>query len=218
MNSPNNSNNENNEYSNLILSDEESSVRSSLMWETFGGSCSKLFCQNTNNISISRSNTKFIIKVFAGGLSAIQLGAFQIALKFVIDEVKNNNPGNVQILIKYISTQDVSIKKWLPKQLIDYLLDSDLHFILSHIHQGLTSRNIGWIIPSLMKHLKRLTYHYGFPTGSQLFCPVFTQDKIRYIQSLDFNFSIPTYEMRITIPGATHSQTEIDVLKELIIY
>ena len=191
-----------------LLSQEEASEETLLLWETFGTNL-----RLSNNIEI-RSNPIFTIKVFCGGLNGLQLGPFKVALKSIIDEYKKGENNQIRISVKYISNQDITNNQWLPKQLIDFLLDSDLHFILTHIHQGLTSKNIGWIIPSLMKHLKRLKYHKGFPMSESLFCPIFTQDKIKYVRFLGEKFSIPTFEIRIPVPGTVYRSTELSALKE----
>ena len=88
-----------------------------------------------------------------------------------------------------------------PTELINRLLDSDVHFILSHIHQSLLERNIGWRIDDLMSNLERLKYHKGFPSGEQLSCPVFTQDKYDYISRIA-GYSIPT--MKVPIIGSNN--------------
>ena len=35
-----------------------------------------------------------------------------------------------------------------------------------------------------MQQLLRLRFHIGFPSEGSLYCPVFTQDKIRYLRPL----------------------------------
>jgi len=208
----------------MNITEEEASEESMLLWETV----SKSARLNYTFSNLTRTNiaTKpFLIRVFFGSERCLQLSAFQIKMGSIIKyycnefyDVENNNPGNVRIKVEYISNVDVTNNKWLPSQLIDHLLESDLHFILTHVHQGLTSKNIGWIIPSLLKHMKRLKFHPGFPSNEQLFCPVFTQDKIRYIRYLGEHFSIPTYEIRMTIPGSKYSSEELEKLRQYCCY
>lgn len=97
-----------------------------------------------NAISSSRLNCSderkdlFIIKVFVGGSNGLQRVQFEQALHRVVREYSGEkNPGFLQIQVEYIDNDTVSRKKWLPRDLINYLLESDLHFILTHIHQGL---------------------------------------------------------------------------------
>ena len=208
----NNSNNkDNNNASKNVLSEKEASEQSLLLWETYGRS------SRLGDSSKNRRDKLFVIRVFCGGLTGNQSSAFKVAMSSILREYHENfmnlNPGLIRIHVEYITNSDVSDRKWLPSHLVDYLLESDLHFILTHVHQGLTSKNIGWIIPSLLKHLHRLKHHPGFPTGDQLSCPVFTQDKIKYIKYLG-DFAIPTFEIRIPIPGYKHRDEELKTLRE----
>ena len=146
---------------------------------------------------------KFIIAVFIGGLRGIQVAQFEEALNMVIQEFERYyNPGRLQISVLKISSKDISNSRMTPAELVDRLLDSDVHFILSHIHQSILERNIGWEINDLLVNLERLKYHVGFPTGEQLFCPVFTQDKYDYISRIA-DYSIPTMKVPIQ-PNYTH--------------
>ena len=90
----------------------------------------------------------------------------------------------IEPIIEYVDAKFIGDNNWTSKQLIDWLLKSDIHFILSHVHQGLEVRNIFWEKNELMNELKLLSYHIGFPRGEQLQCGVFTQNKRRYLESL----------------------------------
>ena len=165
-------------------------------------------------ISASRLNSgtvrqnQYLIKVFIGGKSGIQLTPFEQALHRVISEyTRDFNPGLLEVKVEFISTTTVSKHKWLPKHLIDNLLDSDMHFILTHIHQGLTAKNIGWLIQPLLDNLERLKYHPGFPNGKNLQCPIFTQDKMKYIKAI--KSSIPSFKLQMVSPGESFPPNDI---------
>jgi hypothetical protein len=149
---------------------------------------------------INRSSQRqrmFIIGVFTGGLRGVQVDQFLEALQLVIQEFElYYNPGKLQISVFYISAKDVANNRMTPTQLVDRLLNADVHFILSHIHQSLLNRNIGWRIDDLLTNLERLKFHKGFPCGEQLSCPVFTQDKYQYINQIA-GYSIPTMKVPI---------------------
>ena len=86
---------------------------------------------------------------------------------------------------------------WGPQQLVDWLLCSDVHFILSHVHKGMSAlgeSQMGWNMLLLQKQLMRLRDHRGYPNGDKLQCPIFLQDKLKYIE-LVFQFSIPTFSI-----------------------
>ena len=74
---------------------------------------------------------------------------------------------------EYVSIDVIRKNNWSPEDLIDCLLDSDAHFILYHLHQGL--EDMGWNMTELANELVKLYYHPGFPFGSQLSCPIFLQ-------------------------------------------
>jgi len=67
--------------------------------------------------------------------------------------------------------------QWSPNDLVDWLATSDIHFILTHPHQG----NPRWNVAELHVALQRLRYHPGFPHGAELDCPVFLQHKYAYL-------------------------------------
>ena len=48
----------------------------------------------------------------------------------------------------------------------------------------------------LYEELQRLRFHEGFPNGSKLSCPIFTQDKIKYLKLID-DVTLPTYAIDI---------------------
>lgn len=145
--------------------------------------------------------SKFIIGVFTGGLRGVQVHQFEAALKQVINEFElYYNPGKLEISVFYITAKDVAKYRMTPTDLVNRLLDSDVHFILSHIHQALIGRNLGWCIDDLLSNLERLKYHKGFPSGEQLSCPVFTQDKYDYITRIA-GYSIPTMKVPIKEPN-----------------
>lgn len=80
----------------------------------------------------------------------------------------------------YLTCGDVNTFKFTEQDIIDWLLQGDIHFILSHIHQGIVKINM----TKLYREITKLHDHPGFPNGNSLLCPVFTQDKYKYLQAL----------------------------------
>ena len=80
----------------------------------------------------------------------------------------------------FLTCADVNTFKFTELDIINWLLEGDIHFIISHIHQGIISINMN----KLYTEITRLHDHPGFPNGSNLLCPVFTQDKYKYLQAL----------------------------------
>ena len=79
-----------------------------------------------------------------------------------------------------------------PKDVIDWLLRSDIHFIICHLHQHTMP---DWDITELITQYKRLETHNGFPTAENLRCPVFTQNKLKYLELIDQNAINNTFAM-----------------------
>ena len=162
------------------------------------------------NCNADDRQNKFIVAIFTGGLNGVQVQQFEFALSLVIQEFElYYNPGKLQIVVVSISARDVSNSRMTPTQLVDKLLESDVHFILSHIHQSILDRHIGWCMDDVLTNLERLKYHAGFPSGEQLSCPVFTQDKYDYISRIS-GYSIPT--MKILIQNRANPDEFKDVL------
>ena len=55
-------------------------------------------------------------------------------------------------------------------------------------------------MPEALAEYNRLKHHTGFPSGEQLRCPVFTQDKIEYIRCLG-ELAIPTITVALEEDG-----------------
>lgn len=126
-------------------------------------------------VTRKRTMKTYQIHVFVGGESSNQLSPFKHAFyncAFPPDRVN----------IHYLSTREVKLRQWTARQFVSWLLKSDVHFILSHVHQGLSQ--LQWKMSTIQRELNRLCFHPGFPTGLQLKCPVFLQDKFRYLQVL----------------------------------
>jgi hypothetical protein len=79
------------------------------------------------------------------------------------------------------------------KNIVDWLLESHLHFVITHPHQGLY--NLGWSATDIYNEIFRLKYHRGFPTLEKLKCPIFCQDKWIYLQHLPS--TMPTYKIQL---------------------
>ena len=91
----------------------------------------------------------------------------------------------------------VKDNRWNPQDLIDWLLDCDVHFIIAHIHQGL--EQLCWNMEDLYLQVQRLYRHYGYPNGQHLACPIWTQTKFDYLSVITkYEFCNPTIEYQAT--------------------
>ena len=114
------------------------------------------------------------IHVYSGGTDAYQLVPFQKALERIEEQ-----HFWCELHVTYLYKKHLS-KRFKPKDLIDWLLDCDYHFILTHTHQAIEHFNCNEVV----NELQRLRNHPGFPSGDELQCPIFLQDKRVYIEGM----------------------------------
>lgn len=82
------------------------------------------------------------------------------------------------------------------KELVDWLATAHIHFVICHPHDG--THKLLWNVENLYFELERLRHHVGFPNNYYLHCPVFRQDKYRYLELLPENCIMPTLKVPIS--------------------
>lgn len=133
-----------------------------------------------------------VIRVFTGGADGMQSIPFTTAIQ-ALKSIGSH------FVVQKMNIKTLKDMQMSPADLIDWMLDSDVHLVLSHIHQGFSGKNehqLGWNMNDLAHEVRRLTDHPGFPNGRQLLCPVFTQNKYTYISAIP-DFCNPTFSVRI---------------------
>ncbi|KAJ1392888.1 hypothetical protein B484DRAFT_408365 [Ochromonadaceae sp. CCMP2298] len=116
----------------------------------------RLLLYNAAICSVPPVGGKLLVRVFEGGAMSEQSIPFMGAWK----ELQLDNEFDIEI----IDVQKIKKRRWTdPKMLIDWLLASHIHFVISHPHQGL--EQLYWNIDELQVQLLRLQYHNGFPNG-----------------------------------------------------
>ena len=130
------------------------------------------------------------VKVFSGGSGSRQKESFIPAFAAVkTDYLKNHN---VDLIASYLNTDQ--LKKMVKSTgrnaediLIDWLKtgtdDNTIYIILSHPMQGVSE-----YVPCDLTNLGQKLYdglksRVGFPSKKSLFCPVFLQDKGKYLEA-----------------------------------
>lgn len=146
------------------------------------------------------------ISVYAGGVANVQITIFPIAIREFQEYLRNNSSIDFQIDVKYMYCDDIRSKKWSPADLVDWLLSSNYHFILTHVHQGLPH----WNCDSVILELSRLRGHPGFPSNQELACPIFLQDKQLYIKALGPH-AIPTFFIELPF-----DRLDVELVSELV--
>jgi len=139
-----------------------------------------------SNFSSERGGTEPIkVHVYAGGESGNMCGPFITALS----ESGLQHKEIVKVEYKY--KREFNSKD--PIDLVNWLLDCDIHFILTHPIQAMN----GWNCSELFPMLDMLRDHPGWPCGDQFDCPMFTQDKYVYLSSLP---SLTNPTLKVLLP------------------
>lgn len=131
------------------------------------------------------------VVVFVGAYDARQFEAFSSAYSDAKMVIRRRHP-NVTISTEYIYNDKMHSSKgmggldWGPSDLTNAILRSDIHFIITHAHQGNIARGQErrqgvWCVDNIYSQMRLWKYHLGFPMGKYLSCPVFTQNKKMYI-------------------------------------
>jgi len=141
-----------------------------------------------------------VIRAFIGGHASVQVQPFLEALgkaRSWWDPRYEKFPR-----VEFMNNDDLKRFGWHrdPRFLVDWLLESDIHYILNHIHQGNPQFNCA----QLLQQCQRLYNHKGFPSGKQLKCPIFLQDKYSYISKCS-EICIPTLRVAIKLSGEIDS-------------
>jgi hypothetical protein len=127
-------------------------------------------------------------RVYLGNSQGEQVTSFKNAIGRVVATLADRKIG---MTVDYMSLKTMRDKGLSFADVIDWLLGSHLHFVITHPHQGLESS--GWSIVDIYQQVKRLWYHPGFPAKEKLKCPIFCQDKHVYVFRLSLHeMSIPT--------------------------
>ena len=134
----------------------------------------------------SMTERNILIRVYTGSAVSPQGRCFDPALSSLNESFRRC------IKVEYISLQNIHQLRWSPFDFVDWLKNSDIHFILTHPHQGIDT----WDCREVYLALQTLSTHLGFPTGRQLDCPVFKQDKLSYVLPLS-DITIPTFRINL---------------------
>lgn len=119
------------------------------------------------NLAPQPIKNKCLIRVYHGGEGSVQIGPFTVAMDQLKFEMKQTY--NIDLEVEMIGPEHIGKHQWGPDDLIDWLLKAHIHYIISHIHQGLdTKQYMNWNKLFMLKQLSRLQWHRGFPNGEQV--------------------------------------------------
>ena len=132
---------------------------------------------------------KIVIHCFKGGHNSPQELAIIEAISIFI---KKN-----LVIFEVMTCDDVKTQRMDEKQLVDWLLDCDIHLIITHLHQN-TAELLRWNMSTLMYEVQRLYCHDGYPYRNRLRDPIFLQNKFSYLE---------------LIPNITNNTLKVEIRK-----
>ena len=88
---------------------------------------------------------------------------------------------SANVNIVYLTCSEVKENHMTEEDIVYWLSQGDIHFIITHIHQGICRIRMEKLYSMLYREL---SIHPGFPLEESLRCPVFTQDKFVYLSAL----------------------------------
>ena len=178
---------------------------------------------NLAHIEAMRENKdKHVINVFIfiGGKDARQREPFLEAigdLKVILRQKFGITIKTTEVYNDRMHSKDF----WGPRDVTVRLCGSDIHFIITHFHQGNIARNQrqqgAWNIENILAQYGLWKFHLGFFNGIYIYCPVFTQNKRVYI-TLGNPLTIPS--IFIDIPdspeGWDFSEADARLLEQFV--
>lgn len=171
--------------------------------------------------SIFRSSSRataspITIRLFGGGTWSTQTSQFYAAIQEL-----NLNKNFYQI--ETLSCDDVNVNHYSISYIVDWLLGGTIHWITAHVHQGIQLRIINsrnamcFTMEETIRQLQRLKYHPGFPSGDQLQCPIFLQDKIKYLRALQPEGMCNATYM-VERPRSLNGRFERDAIDNIVVF
>ena len=102
-------------------------------------------------------NIMALIRVYRGGLNSHQQILFLAAWGECSKRCDN-------VTIEYLTKVEAKQQNYSPDDLVKWLLNSDIHIILTHVHQAMER----WDCLAVRQSLRKLKRHIGFPSGDEL--------------------------------------------------
>lgn len=138
------------------------------------------------SLTVADVSKPVLIRVYVGTSNSPHDAAFRLAWKEMKPIMENKLQTVMFAEPECLCMEQVISLEMNMEDLVNWLLNSDVHFILGNIHQGYAKHNCSIDLRDVQCQLQRLEFHNGFPSGDLLSCPVFTQDKAKYLKLLGF--------------------------------
>ena len=122
------------------------------------------------------------VRVYCGGEDNVQGGPFKAAVRALQTQQRSLSLRTPSFIVEYCYIKTIRENNWTIHDLLTWLLDSNIHFILTHVHQGIPYWNCSEVVDALRSYsVNSLRNHVGYPSGNEVDCSIWLQDKRRYI-------------------------------------
>ncbi len=151
-----------------------------VMMMTYDDECLQLQVLATPTLNYKPSTGKQELRIGCvhGNAHGNSWAPFKVALSKTLTALeKELKDRNIEPVIVEYSIKEIRSQTWTEADFVNELLGCHVHFIVTHVHQGIEFFNA----KKLLAEMERLTYHPGWPSGDKLCCPIFQQDKFPYL-------------------------------------
>lgn len=149
-------------------------------------------------------------RVYAGNSIGAQTNTFDLALLKVTAYLRRLGYATET---ETLTIAQARVLEYSVQGLVDWLLGSHIHFVITHPHQGMYS--LRGSVEDIRREFARLEYHPGFPMGSKTRCPIYTQDKWSYLDHLSAAGISTMQSCRVDMPpeGPAGEVEDLDAME-----
>lgn len=169
-------------------------------------------------LRVNKNPNVILIRAFSGAHEGRSSEPFFTAIRRATQTFRERN---ITLEVEIYSNDRIkNVLRWSPGELVDRLLEADMHLLATHLHEGNIGRTIEWNIPNILANISRLEFHLGNIMADNVHCPVNEQGKIKVYKIMS-EYCLPT--VSVTLPflewvddadGAFISPEDMDALKK----
>ena len=89
------------------------------------------------------------VRVYCGGEDNVQGGPFKAAVRALQTQQRSLSLRTPSFIVEYCYIKTIRENNWTIHDLLTWLLDSNIHFILTHVHQGIPYWNCIEVVDAL---------------------------------------------------------------------
>jgi hypothetical protein len=172
-------------------------------------------------LRVNKNRNVILIRAFSGSASGRAIEPFFTAIRRATETFRQRN---ITLQVEIYSNDLIkNVLRWSPCELVDRLLESDVHLLATHLHEGNIGKTIEWNIPNILANVSRLEFHLGNIMADNVYCPVNEQGKIKIYKIMP-EYCLPT--VSVTLPlldwvddvdGAFISAEDMEALKKYVV-